>query len=649
MTTGPAHWPRLDDPQLTLEGPNGPHSSLYGDGYASAAGAAEETRLVFLDAIGAPAVWRDRRTFAIGETGFGLGLNFLLTWALWRDTAPADAHLHYVSIEGHPLTRAQLADALAPYAEKTGRTALVGELVRRYPVRHAGYHRLVLDGGRVRLTLLFGPAGEMPDGLRGTFDAWFLDGFSPSKNPDMWTADVLDAVARRTRPGGTVATYTAAGAVRRALTDGGFTMEKRPGYAGKRERLVGLKGDDDPPPAAAPWFAPPRPLRIGARVAVVGAGIAGQWLSRVLNQRGIAATLFDAAGREGGMTGNPAAMLIPKLHLKPTPPGRFQASAFLHALRSYTELDTDCWLSPKGARLALADTDRLEGTVSALDWPEEILRLETVRGRTVQFFPTAGCLDTERVKQALAPDIQTAAIARIERADGVWRLSDDDGNPVWEGDAVIVAAGGWSGRLLDCPDLGIRPSRGQVGFIGNGGPDLPDGAVSADGYLTPPVTLPDGSVGRILGSTFDAVRKPDEDDGWRQWSSADHARYADPMAATLDTPLPDPVGGWVGLRATTADKLPVAGPVPDTGAYRAAYADLRHGNRFASFPGAPYREGLFILSGLGARGYMFAPLMAELLADMMTGTPAALPADLIDAVHPARFLIRALRRNENAR
>ena len=640
-------WPRLADPLLDLSGPTGPTSALYGDGYASAAGAAEETKTVFLDAVGAPDVWRQRSDFSIGETGFGLGLNFLLTWSLWRTTAAPGARLHYVSVEGHPLSRDAMTAALAPYAKDPDLAALAADLCRAYPVRHAGYHRLVFDGGRVRLTLLFGHVEEMLAGLGGAMDAWFLDGFSPAKNPDMWAPAVLDRIGHRTRAGGVVATYTAAGAVRRALTDAGFRMEKRPGYAGKRERLVGTKSitSDNRPPEVAPWHAPPPAIAPGGKVAIVGAGIAGQWLYRTLRQRGVSAALFDRAGHNGGMAGNPGAMLLPKLHLKPTPPGRLQASAFLHALRSYEDLGEPVWLEPKGAWLETGDVARTEGTVRALSWPEEILKIDRLSGRSVQYFASSGCLDTDRVKGALAPEIETATIGRIEESDGGWRLTDPEGAPIWDGEAVIVAAGGWSGLLLGSPELGIRPSRGQVSFIDGKAAGLPDRAFGSDGYLTPPVRFPDGAFHRIVGSTFDAERRPDADSAWRAWRRDDHDRYAGPIADRLALTLPAPSGGWAGLRATTADKLPLVGGVPDTAAYRSAYDGLRHGDKHRHYPPAPYRKGLYILSGLGARGYMFTPLMAELLTDLMFGTPPALPRDLIDAVHPARFLVRALRRN----
>ncbi len=647
MTGAPKAWPRLPDPGLDLSGPKGPRSSRYDDGYASAAGAAEETDLVFLQAIGAPDVWRGRDTFCIGETGFGLGLNFLMTWAAWRRTAPQSAQLHFASIEGFPLTRDEMAAALEPYFDIPGLKPLARALTAHYPIRHAGYHRLSLDDGRVKLTLLFGPVEEVLPKLTARMDAWYLDGFSPAKNPDMWSADTLRDIAERTRPGGAVVTYTAAGAVRRALSAAGFAMEKRPGFAGKRDRLVGvMTGPPAARPASAPWFSIPAHDTPPAKsVAIVGGGIAGQWLNKALQERGIVADLFDKAGAAGGMTGNPAALLVPKLHVQPTPAGRLHASAFLHALRSYDSLPAAIWCEPRGARLALKDETRAERTVAGLGWPNDILALDTAGGSPVQVFGGSGALDTDAVKAALAPEIAQWAVSALHATEAGWRLEGPDGNTFWEGDAVIVAAGGWSGRLLDAPWLNIRPSRGQVSFLRHLPDTLPAGSSSFDGYITPALTLPDGSTGRILGSSFDELRRPDEDSTWQTWSAGDHRRYAATFAAHYDVGIPAAEDGWVGLRATTPDRLPVAGPIPDRTAYRADYPDLHQGKHWKEYPPARYRRGLYILSGLGARGYQFAPLLAELLADRIAGTPLPLPSDLIDAVHPARFLIRDLIKN----
>ncbi|MEQ9361019.1 MAG: tRNA (5-methylaminomethyl-2-thiouridine)(34)-methyltransferase MnmD, partial [Rhodospirillales bacterium] len=249
-----------------------PCSAEFGDIYFSPKGGLGEARHVFLDGIGAPDVWRGRPRFTVGELGFGTGLNVLALWDAWRRRAAPDARLHIVSVEGFPLEPGDLAGAHTGFPELA---PLAAELRAAYPRRVSGFHRLRLDGGRVALTLLFGPVADMLEKLTACVDAWFLDGFAPRRNPEMWSDAVFRQLARLSAPGARVATFSAAGAVRRGLAAAGFAMAKRPGFAGKLECLAGrldaLPLDD----GDAPWYAAPPPLGPGAAVAVIGGGIAG--------------------------------------------------------------------------------------------------------------------------------------------------------------------------------------------------------------------------------------------------------------------------------------------------------------------------------------------------------------------------------------
>lgn len=646
-------WQRLPSPDFDIDPDSGPRSNRFNDGYASPAGAAAETELVFLGGIGAPGIWRNRDDFSIGETGFGLGLNFLMTWAAWRQAAPPRARLHYVSVEGYPLERAALARALDLYRQVPGLSPLIDALCAAFPIRHSGFYRLSLDGGRVQLTLLFGPVGEVLSGLQGKMDAWYLDGFAPARNPDMWSTDVFQAIAQHTKPGGSIATYTAAGHVRRGLAEAGFAMRKQKGYAHKRERLTGtLAATPDAVRPDDPWFQLPQAPRAPGTVAIIGGGIAACCLWRALAARGIAARVFDRAGTGGGMGGNPAAMIGPKLPVGPSLSGRLNALSFLKALSFYDGLGSGVWYGPRGILQTAkdaAETVRQERLIEALAWPEDVLRQEHIAGRAALSFPASGCLDPRSVQAAIGAPAEVADIQSLDRIDGGWRLLDAGGGEVWSGQTVIAAAGGWTGRLLRTPWLGIRPSRGQVSWIERGAvPDgLPDRGVGFGGYLTPEITLADGRRGRVLGSSFDALRDPDADPSWRIWRADDHARYAGEFADLFDLPAPAAETGWTGLRAMTADRLPVVGPVPDADAYVRDYPDLHHGRHWVDYPPAHYQDGLYVLSGLGARGYQFAPLMGDLLADMIAGTPLPLERDLVSAVHPARFLVRDLKRAGN--
>jgi len=645
-------WPRLPSPEFDIDPDSGPRSTLFNDGYASPAGAAAETETVFLNGIGAPGLWRERPSVAIGETGFGLGLNFLMTWALWRRTSLPGARLHYASVEGYPLDKPSLARALDLYRDVPGLPPLIDALCDRFPIRHEGFHRLALDDGRVQLTLLFGPVENSLSQLMGKMDAWYLDGFAPARNPDMWAAPVFHAIARKTKPGGRLATYTAAGHVRRGLEEAGFSIEKHPGYAHKRERITGTPAaPPEDAKAHAPWFSlpPATPVDPG-EVAIIGGGIAAQCCWHALKARGIAARMFDRAGPAGGMGANPVAMIAPKLPVGASLPGRLNALSFLRALSFYDGLGDAVWHDPRGALQAAAegiDTgDRQSRVIDALGWPEHLITMTQAAGRPALSYPASGCLDPQAVRDAIGAPAETAAIDAVIRTGDGWRLIDADGGEVWTGRRIIVAAGGWTGLLLNAPWLDIRPSRGQVSWIEHNAlpPELPAQGIGFGGYLSPEITLPDGRRGRVLGSSFDAWPDPDGDTGWQAWSRDGHDGYAAEFAQAFDLAPPPAKTGWTGLRAMTGDRLPVAGPVPAVDAYRTDYGDLHHGRHWVDYPPARYRDGLYVLSGLGARGYQFAPLMADLLADMIAGTPLPLERDLVEAVHPARFLIRDLKR-----
>ena len=230
-----------------------PYSETFDDVYFSRDSGLEETRHVFLLNNQLPqrfAAMLPHQVFTIGETGFGTGLNFLCAWQCFRQHAQQDAHLHFVSVEKYPLSLADLNQALALWPELTD---LSEQLCAKYTELPTGWHRLIFDGGRVSLTLIIDDALTALPQLDAQVDAWFLDGFSPSKNPDMWSETLFSAMALHSAPGASLATFTSAGFVRRALQAAGFTVEKTAGFGSKREMT---RGHFDKPSTNAPWQAP---------------------------------------------------------------------------------------------------------------------------------------------------------------------------------------------------------------------------------------------------------------------------------------------------------------------------------------------------------------------------------------------------------
>ena len=224
-----------DDHTPTIDWtPEGPRSVRYGDVYFSREDGLAESRAVFLQGCDLPEAWAGRRDFVVGELGFGTGLNIAALLDLWRRERPAGGRLHLFSIEAFPLSREEAGRALGAWPELA---PVVRQLVERWPSRARGLHRVDLPELDARLDLFVGEAAEALAAWSGRADAWFLDGFAPSTNPEMWREEVLALVAARSAPGARAATFTVAGAVRRGLAAQGFAVEKRQGFGRKRERL----------------------------------------------------------------------------------------------------------------------------------------------------------------------------------------------------------------------------------------------------------------------------------------------------------------------------------------------------------------------------------------------------------------------------
>ena len=282
--------------------PDGPRSRAFSDVYFSAEDGLAESRLVFLEGCGMPAAWHGRQSFVVAELGFGTGLNIVALLDLWRRTRPPDARLNIFSIEAHPLSATDAARALAPWPE----LSQVSEpLIARWPGRAPGFHRVEFPEFGAILDLAVGDVDDALSQWTGQADAWFLDGFSPALNPQMWSAAVMAKVAARSAPGARAATFTVAGEVRRNLAAAGFRVDKRPGHGRKRERLEARL-------AGAVLRPTPR------CVAIIGAGIAGAAAARAVRALGGEAVVIEAEHAGAGGSGNPAALVTPRLDAGPS-------------------------------------------------------------------------------------------------------------------------------------------------------------------------------------------------------------------------------------------------------------------------------------------------------------------------------------------
>ncbi len=661
---------RITPTTLTLDAQGTPWSARHGDVYHSRAGGFEQARAVFLAGNGLPGRWAGLRQFTIVETGFGLGTNFLATWRAWRADPARPGRLDMVSIEASPFSA---DDLLKWHAEGTEGHDQALALARAWPMPLAGIHRLEFEEGRVVLTLVLGEFSAAAARLRLRADAFFLDGFAPSRNPDGWSLPLIRALARIAAgpegPAGsaTAATYTTARQVVDHLTQAGFEVRRAPGFGGKRERLEAC---------FAPRYVvrrrgpPPAPVWPRRDAIVVGAGIAGLACADRLAARGWRVTLVDAGSAPlAGASGLPLGAFHPVIARDESRLARFTRAGFL-----WQEVHASAVARIACGHLDLATDDAVAAaeaaTMDALAFPpgfarwvdagEASDRVGQPMPRGGVFYPTAGCIrpsewcrDILQRHAAALTFIGSVEARRLDRVNGGWLLSDAKGRSIAVAPVVVIATGAGlaAGDAMTegAPCLGeggslglqVEPVRGQLTALAARGDvaslRAPDTAVGGDGHCLPAV---DGQV--WVGATY------------ARENASLSPRLADDEANRhrLDRLLPQAgasgariLDRFVGFRAVAADRMPLAGAVPDLDRLAADPAAWRG----AHLPDLPRQEGLFACTAMASRGLTWAGIAAETVASLIEGEPLPIESDLADAIDPARRVLDQLRRGQFAR
>ncbi|PZO06011.1 MAG: FAD-dependent cmnm(5)s(2)U34 oxidoreductase [Alphaproteobacteria bacterium] len=583
-------------PRLLWADDGAPRSGRFDDVYFSKEDGLAESRAVFLAGCDLPSAWADRRHFTVAELGFGTGLNIVALLDLWRRDRPTGGHLTIFSVEGFPLSKDEAARALSAWPEVE---AVTQALLDRWPSGTPGFHRVSLPEFGATLDLAIGDAEWALTQWSGQADAWFLDGFAPSTNPGMWSDAIMDAIAARSAAGARVATFTVAGAVRRGLAERGFQVDKRPGHGRKRERLEARL------PGTIQEALPPT-------VAVIGAGIAGASLARAFAALGHRVTVVEAEQTGAGGSGFPAALVTPRLDAGDSEIAALHAQALERAGALYATVPgavvADGVLqleqSPRdaGRYRKIADQDLWSaGDMTVVD----AATASTHLGEAVE---TGGLMMASAFAVRPAPvleawlaeaDRMTASVERIEQTARGGRLLSAKGDLILTADVVIVAAGWGAAALAD--ELPLSPVRGQADWVDFEG-DASAAPVAWGGYRVPT------GQGFLFGATHDRGRVD------TTASAEDAARNL----ATLSSRLPEAalrmsgtVHSRAAVRATTPDRLPLADAVPG-------------------------QLGLYVLGGLGSRGFCVAPLLAEHVAALVTGSPSPLPTELSARVCPGR-------------
>jgi tRNA 5-methylaminomethyl-2-thiouridine biosynthesis bifunctional protein len=630
-----------------------PFSEKFGDVYHSAESGPDQARHVFLHGNDLPLRWAGARVFTIVETGFGLGLNFMATCAAWRSDPARSGRLHFLSVERHPFVREDLAALHARYPEFKHLSA---EICAAWPPAIAGVHRLHLDGGRITLTLVFADVVEALRDLRLGADAFFLDGFAPDRNPEMWSPAVMKALARLARPGATLATYTTARIVRDALAVAGFAVEKSIGFGRKREMLKAR-------------FAPRWPIRHPAaprvewperNALVVGAGLAGAAIAERLASRGWRVDILDRHGAAAaGASGLYAGVLQPHLSRDDCMLSRFTRAGFLYAssrMRSMHVGEPTLTRPPCGV-LQIADDAgheaRMADDLAAFAYPAEYAQLlsrDAASSRAGHPVRSGGWWipmgDWARPAAVVRAHLAAAAhgyapaprlvfrreVALLRRQGERWCAIDASGAEIASAPVVVLGNACDAARLMDFAAPHPQRVRGQLTLL-PASAAAPRTVLCGRGYVLPAIE------GRIVaGASYDLDSDAIQPDAASHAANLSRAERLLPgISAHVDMTS---LRGEVGMRCVARDRMPLAGPMVDMVRAR-AIADTLKGAHPSDMPRLP---GLYCAIAFASRGLAWTALAAECIASQIEGEPLPLEATLVDAIDPGRFAVRHARR-----
>lgn len=576
-----------------------PVSDQFDDVYFSADNGLAETHHVFLKGNDLPAAWQEgEKPFVICETGFGTGLNFLATIKLFDETAYQAAQLHFISFEKYPLTPDFIKNALTPFWDEVGGYA--DKMLAAYPIRVPGFHRLSIDlndGKRVFLTLIFDDVNDALPDLNAQVDCWFLDGFTPAKNPQMWSETLYQNMARLSVKGTRVATFTAAGDVRRGLQTAGFDVQKTEGFGRKRDMVVArfLGGE------ARQKFSKPS-------VAIIGGGLAGGACAYALKRYGLSPVIYDKNQNLGmEASGNVAGSYNPRFSAYRSAESDFYTAGFAQILRELPQFKT---VQDRniGALYLMNNAEkekRFHRMVEEWRWQDDEMKVvddamaSDIAGIDIKqnalHLKRSGSVSPRLLCDAYADGVEKRLLQDVKSLDEIGA------------DIIILACATAAKNFV--PWLPIYGVRGQVSEVG--ATSLSENLkcnIHYSGYIMP---VQDGV--HMVGATFQKelshidVLEGDHDENIAQLKNNVTAFAGENFEI---------IAGRAGIRTSSRDHFPIVGKVPGMTNVYVSTAHASHG----------------IVSSLAS---------ANMIADLITAAPLSLSQSSTDALNAQRFIDRA--------
>lgn len=668
---------RNPTPELEWQSDGMPFSRKFKDIYYSAEDAIKESQHVFIEGNRLAVRWQQSDSgpaeFCIAEIGFGAGLNFLNTWRQWQSSvaqAGRGQRLHYLGIEQYPLTSNELERLYEQWPEFKTEAEL---LLSLYQSESKGWHRLHVAED-VCLDLFFGDAYTelAARSLRDKkVDAWYVDGFSPKLNPDLWSDSLFTLLAAHSHSATTLATYSAAGHVRRGLEAAGFRVNKEAGFGNKRHMLCAtfasatsssaLEKKETESFRQEPWFILPKPTapkdRADNQAIVIGAGLAGACCARSLALRGWQVTVLERAQRvAAGGSSIPQLALRLRLFQQGSPEALFYLQAYLYALNLYASLSNADQVWNQTGILQLPDALNKANALSADKisklYAQAVVQLVGSQAfpsvnfsnseQMAYWFPQGGWSSADKLCLALLShkriNLQlNAEVCALERDDLNWLVKESTSNQHYSAPVVVIAAGEQLQSFDQTRDLPLQCSPGQSSSIKcSAEGENPEFVVSGARSILPPL------YGRRTVSA--SYRQQSESTEPRlQDDEANLAAYLTTLSGVTaeQTAIAE---SHVAVRANSPDRVPQVGMVPDIQAMAIRYAKLASNAQQKFTETGIYHQGLFVSAAHGSTGLTSAPLSGEYLASLISGSCLPLSLQHMNMLNPARFVIQDLKK-----